>query len=105
MTVTLGHRDGHETAYVDETNLDALLAELDGPGDPEHPDVSIFDESGWSLSAFPSGLVVWENVEEDEPSRHRASLTRGEVRHLFALLAYGDLKAVESVGWQSGYGP
>jgi hypothetical protein len=43
--------------------LDSLVHELDGPEDAEHSDVAVQHESGWSLSALPSGLVVWEELE------------------------------------------
>ena len=81
----------------------ALLAELDAGDDAEHPDVAIAHESGWTLSAFPSGLVVWENVEDGEP-RHLAGVSRERVRAMFDALAAEDLDAVEAQEWQPGYG-
>jgi hypothetical protein len=97
------HRDGRMTTLAQGADLNALIAELDGATDAEHPDVAVSHESGWTLNAFASGLVVWENVEGDGPSRHRPSLTRDEVRQLLELLARGDVQAVESFGWQAGY--
>jgi hypothetical protein len=44
--------------------LDALILELGEPDDPEHPDVAVQHETGWTLSAFGSGLILWENVED-----------------------------------------
>jgi hypothetical protein len=38
--------------------------------DPEHPDVSLNHESGWSASVFGNGLVVLENVETGEGPWH-----------------------------------
>lgn len=36
-----------------------LLDELD-TADAEHPDVAVSHESGWTLSAFRGGRLVWE---------------------------------------------
>jgi hypothetical protein len=80
------------------------VAELNGPEDPEHPEVSVAHESGWALTAFPSGPVIWEDVEGDDPGGHRVSVSRGEVRRLFRLLARDELGEVASFGWKPGYG-
>lgn len=57
--------------------------------DAEHPDVALSHESEWTLSVFESGLVVWENVAEDDEPRHRHGVSRGEVRRLGQELAAG----------------
>jgi hypothetical protein len=101
--VVLTHRSGAMTQYDDAHDLRALVAELDDAGDAEHPDVAVTHPSGWSLSAFPSGRVVWENVEGDSPVSHRFAV-RDEVQRLFELLVRGDLDSVRGLGWQSGYG-
>ncbi len=89
--------------YTGAQALTDLLAELD-THDPEHPDVAVSDKTGWTLSAFPSGRVVWENVEEDGPPRHLSSVARAEVHRLFTLVAQGDWQAVEALPWAAGYG-
>ncbi len=104
MTVTLTHRRGAMTEHVHDADLRGLVAELDERGDTEHPDVSVTHESGWSLSAFPSGRLLWENVEADTAVGHRAAVDRGEVLRLFRLLASDELDAVASSGWEAGYG-
>ncbi len=83
--------------------MNAVLRELDGPVDEEHPDVSATDESGWCLAAFASGLVVWENLDENAP-RHMRGVSRSEVRDLWRALADGDLATIESKPWALGYG-
>jgi len=80
----------------------ALLDELE-TADVEHPDVAVSHESGWTLSAFGGGLVVWENVEEDEEPRHQVGIPRDEVVRLFDALARGDLAAVDAESWAAGY--
>ena len=72
--------------------------------DQEHPDVSLTHESGWCLSAFPSGLVIWENVEADGEPRHMTGLPQARVLELWQALAQGDLERIESKDWAAGYG-
>lgn len=103
MAVTLTHRAGEMDEYVDDADLDDLVAELDGPEDSEHPDVSVAHESGWALSAFPSGLVVWEDVEATV-ARVIGSLSVAMRCGGFRLPARNELGEVASSGWQPGYG-
>jgi hypothetical protein len=58
----------------------------------EHPDIAVSHESGWTLSAFPSGLLVRENVEADEDDvneaaapRHLRDVPRARLPELLAL--------------------
>jgi hypothetical protein len=71
--------------------------------DQEHPDVSLTHESGWCLSAFPSGLLIWENVETDDEPRHMAGVPRAQVLELWQALAQGDIERVDSEPWSAGY--
>ncbi|MFD6416175.1 hypothetical protein [Streptomyces sp. NPDC060194] len=88
---------------VDEPDLETMQRVLDGlaQADDEHPDVSLTHESGWSLSAFGDGLLVWENPDEDSmaPGEMR-NVARKEVLGLFGLLAAGDIASVEALPWQ-----
>ena len=56
------NRQGEVFEDAEESIIDPVLAELDTPIDEEHPDVAFSHETEWTLSAFPSGLLVWENV-------------------------------------------
>lgn len=56
-------RQGEFIANPDISVIKNVLDELDEPLDPEHPDVALSHESGWTLPAFSGGLVIWENVE------------------------------------------
>lgn len=78
------------------------LAELDAE-DIEHPDVALIHESGWCLGAYPSGLLIWENLEEGEP-RHMRSVSREHVLDLWQLLARGEFATIEAEPWKAGYG-
>ena len=79
-----------------------LLASLDFQDD-EHPDVSLNHESGWSLSAFGGGLLVWENVEQ-ENAKHMKSVPREKTLELWRRLAQGDIEIIDREAWIAGYG-
>jgi hypothetical protein len=89
----------HEPALE---RLDELYAEL-LVADAEHPDVAVQHESGWCLSAFGSGLLVWENVENGEPA-HLRGVAREKTLELWRALARGDIAAIQQERWQPGYG-
>lgn len=104
MVAALTHRNGQMSKDFVDADLDRLVAELDAPYDAEHPEVSVTHESGWALSAFPNGLVLWERVDGDGPVTHLPMVERIEVRRLFGLLARDDVDAVASLSWEPGYG-
>ena len=89
---------------VDEPGPETMRRVLDGlvEADDEHPDVSMTHESGWCLSAFRGGLLVWENPDDDSlgPGEMR-EVAREEILRLFGLLAAGDVAAVEALPWQN----
>jgi hypothetical protein len=104
MSYSVTNRQGETFEDAEGADIDAVLAELDEPVDEEHPDVSLSHETEWALSAFPSGLLVWENVEEDDEPRHLTGVDRSLVRSLWLALAKGDLATVEAQPWRPGYG-
>ncbi|GAA3486351.1 MULTISPECIES: hypothetical protein [Streptomyces] len=101
--------DVHGTA-VDEPDAETLRAlVVDGLADPEavNPEVSLTHESGWSLTAYAGGLLLWENIEDAEDAKNaedaenaerapdtRDGVARDEVVRLFELLAKGETAAV-----------
>jgi hypothetical protein len=88
-----------------EPGVAALVAELEGPPDEEHPDVSVsHDETGWTVSAFQCGRLVLENVEDDgvEP-RHVETATRTDQVRALTLVLRGDFSALEDFDWRAGY--
>jgi hypothetical protein len=99
---TIRHITGDMDVDPDPGALVGLIDELD-QADGEHTDVSVEVESGWGLSAFANGLVVWENVEEDEEPRHLAGVERSQMVAMFETLAAGDLPAIEAYPWIAGY--
>jgi hypothetical protein len=105
VALTLTHRSGEMNEYSAEEDVDRLLAELDQPADAEHPDVSITLDSGLTLSAYQSGLVVLEDVEADEVApMYRRGVNRDDARRMFRLFAHGDVAAVRALEWHPGYG-
>lgn len=88
---------------VDEPDPETIGRVLDGlaTADDEHPDVSLSHESGWCVSAFRGGLLVWENPDDDSvaPGQMR-EVTREETLRIFGLLASGDITSVQRLPWQ-----
>ena len=93
--------------------LREILQELDiETEDFEHPDVSLKHETEWCLSAFLSGLLIWENVgdasedadpiPEDELVRHMKGVSRQKVLELWLKLAADDIAAVDAEPWLPG---
>ncbi len=80
-----------------------LLDSLDSATahDAEHPDVSIVhDPSGWSLSAYPSGVVTFENLDEpDDVPRFMSGVTRNQALGLWLELSRGEIQQVNSRPW------
>jgi hypothetical protein len=79
-----------------------VLKELDVV-DEEHPDAWVTHESGWCLSAFSSGLLVWENLEHGEP-RHMIAVSRERVLRLWIMLSEGRVSEIDLEPWLPGYG-
>jgi hypothetical protein len=103
MAAHVTHRYGSMSPFVAD-DIDALLAELDAPADPENPDMTVTHESGWSLSAFPSERLIWQDLEGDGPAAHIVDVDRATARRLMVAVGSGDLAAVHDAGWSPGYG-
>jgi hypothetical protein len=66
--------------------------------------VSLTHESGWSLSAFPNGLIVFENVETGEGPWHLPDVSAERVVDYWAALAEGRHADLKALSWRVGYG-
>jgi hypothetical protein len=110
--VARGRWGGHERNPPVE-RLREILQELDiETEDFEHPDVSLKHETEWCLSAFLSGLLIWENVgdasedadplPEGELVRHMKGVSRHKILELWLKLAAGDIAAVDAEPWLPG---
>lgn len=104
MSITFTHRDGGMERGT-EADVPSLVAELDGPIDDEHPDVSVTDNvSSWIVSAFQDGTLVLENLDDsDVQPRHLQDVSRAEMIQVMVLLARGDLTALQRLDWLPGY--
>ncbi|MEU2155709.1 hypothetical protein ABZ532_11970 [Streptomyces sp. NPDC019396] len=104
MSITFTHRDGGMEDGT-EDGIPSLVAELDGPIDDEHPDVSVTDdESSWTVSAFQDGALVFENLDDsDVQPRHLQNASRTEMIRVMAMLVRSDLAALEQLDWLPGY--
>lgn len=99
MAYSITHRSGAMESNPPIDALDALLAELDYI-DQEHPDVAVSHESGWTLSAFPSGRLIYENVENLDLPARQVFADRAAARGLFGFLAAGDVERLEAERWE-----
>ncbi len=102
MAYTITHLDGSMEQRAPLDSIADLLAELDR-ADGEHTDVAISHGSGWTLSAFADGRLVWENVEDDDEPAHLEGVPRDEAVRLSRLVATGDLDQVAAQPWRAGY--
>jgi hypothetical protein len=80
----------------------SILDQLDS-ADVEHNSVSLTHESEWCLSAFHTGLLVWENLEHGQP-RHMHHVSRVHVLDLWEKLAAGKIDELHTEPWLPGYG-
>jgi hypothetical protein len=102
MTYLVNTRWGGSESMPSVDRMRDVLAELD-VDDDEHPNVSLAHDSDWTLSAFPDGLVIWENAELDV-ARHMLHVSRSKVLELWMKLAEGQIETIEQEPWLGGYG-
>lgn len=102
MSYLVNTRWGDSESLPSVDRMREVLAELD-VDDDEHPSVSLAHDSEWTLSAFPDGLVIWENAELDV-AQHMLHVSRSKVLELWTKLAEGQIEAVKQEPWLAGYG-
>jgi hypothetical protein len=105
MSFSARGRWGGDESNPPVERLREILQELDiEPEDDEHPDVGLKHETEWCLSAFPSGLLIWGNLEDDseDADRHMEGVSRQKVLELWLKLAAGDIAAVDAEPWLPG---
>lgn len=86
-----------------EAQMEELLLSL-STGEPDDPDVALSHSSGWSLSAFPGGLLVLENALTNAVPRHMQPIPADQVLKLWIELAVGNYQNLLSLPWVAGYG-
>jgi hypothetical protein len=78
-----------------------ILDEL-ATDDQEHPSAWLTDdETGWTLDAYQSGLLIWQN--RFAPPRHINNVPRERVLELWVKLANGKIDEIEKEPWSLGY--
>jgi hypothetical protein len=87
---------------VSPERMAAVLGNID-PDDVEHVSVSLTHESEWCLEVYASGLVVFENLEDNDP-RHMRLPCPLQALELWQQLARGEVSALQRLAWQPGYG-
>jgi hypothetical protein len=102
MGFRVTHLHGASDLNPSFDEVEALLDEL-ANADEEHTDVSVSDDSGWTLSIFCGGYVIWGNAEDGSDDRHMKGLQRAEILALAKAIARGELDAVHRLPWKSGY--
>ncbi|WP_369259834.1 hypothetical protein [Streptomyces sp. R35] len=84
-----------------ETQIREIVSSLQTLADDEHPDVSLEHESGWGLSIYVDGTLLWENVEDSSiPPREITLDSWDEVIEVLLKLSRGDIDAVNQLDWQ-----
>ncbi|RJU10916.1 hypothetical protein XcmpCFBP7700_06675 [Xanthomonas campestris] len=96
-------RMGGNVTSPDEVAMSLLLSSFDAP-DQEHPDVSLSHESGWCLSVFESGLIIFENIETGEGPWHMRLPSPQHSLNLWQLLSSGQIATIQLHPWVPGYG-
>ncbi|BBI49257.1 hypothetical protein HORIV_16780 [Vreelandella olivaria] len=103
MAYWVNHLMGNAEQNFSIDALTSLYDEL-AAADGEHTDVSLTHESEWCLSAFASGLVVWEKVAGDGEPKHMVRVTKEKTIELWNLLAKGSTSQIDQEPWVPGYG-
>ncbi|WP_345856736.1 hypothetical protein [Shewanella algae] len=103
MSYWVNHLMGNSDIEYPLSSLPELYAEL-SQADQEHTDVSLTHKSEWCLSAFSSGLLVWENVAGEGEPRHMLNVPKEKILELWALLASGLIETINQESWRPGYG-
>ena len=103
MAYWINHLMGNAEIDPALESLTSLFDELDG-ADEENTDVSLTHETEWSISAFSSGLVVFENVAGEGDPMHMKNVSKEKVIGLWSLLAQGELVKINEENWLVGYG-
>ncbi len=97
------HRHGGDSPRLDPAKFASVLRQVRAP-DAEHPDVALRHESGWCLSYFHGGLMVFENVEEGADVWHVRDIDEQRAVALWKHLARGDIASVKKAEqWLPGY--
>lgn len=83
-------------------SLSDLYEELWSSGIMDGNVAVINDDSGWCISAYRNGSVVFGNLGEDGDS-HMKSISKARVLELWRRLIDGDIEGLLAEPWIPGY--
>ena len=95
--------DGVSELNPNEARMEQLIAQLEMPDfeEADHPDLSlVHDTSGWVLTLYPSGIVTYENLDDDDDRpRFMAGILKAKALQLWKSLASGDIDSLKQLPW------
>jgi hypothetical protein len=95
--------DGVSELNPNEARMEQLIAQLEMPDfeEADHPDLSlVHDTSGWVLTLYPSGIVTYENLDDDDDQpRFMTGILKAKALQLWKSLARGDIDALNQLPW------
>ncbi len=95
--------DGVSELNPNEARMEQLIAQLEMPDfeEADHPDISlVHDTSGWVLTLYPSGIVTYENLDDDDDQpRFMTGILKAKALQLWKSLARGDIDALNQLPW------
>ena len=96
--------DGISELNPDAARMQELIEQLDLPSidESDHPDLAlVHDASGWTLTLYPTGVVTFENFDDDDDTqpRYMTEVERDKALHLWQALARGDIEALKDLPW------
>jgi hypothetical protein len=103
MTYFAYDREGNPLQWPGDFEMKQLLDSL-SPRDPEHRDVSLNHQTGWSITVLNGGRVIFENVKTGEGPWHMNGKPRDEILRLWKMLSEGEIESLQEQPWLDGYG-
>jgi len=91
-------REGITRLNPDTDTMRAIIASLQDDV-PEHPDVWLTHDSGWTISLFPSGLAVLENEHTHNTSQIE-NITPDQALQMWLQLSQGNVQSLLKQNWQ-----
>jgi ArsR family metal-binding transcriptional regulator len=83
--------------------MDELIEQLDEISyeDAEHPDLTLVHNStAWAITLYPSGIVTFENMEDDDESpRYMKDVSRQDALLLWRTLSRGEIAELKARTW------
>lgn len=99
--------EGISELKPDKQRLREILATLDQEyaTHASHPDVALVnDDNGWSLSVYASGVVTFEQLDQDDAApRYMKNVSRDAALRLWLNLAAGKIEALNALPWLTDF--